>query len=328
MICSDTIHQTSTYNTVKVKPTCEPDKPLQDMEQGAEMSKEAEWDKRFNIGVDSIDKAHRKLFSIVHRLMALSKNESSGQWACAEGIKYFKNYAIQHFADEEAYMQSISYAGYEIHKRLHDDMRFKTLPALEKDLTASGYSEESIQHFIGICVGWLTAHIIIEDRAIAGLISNKWKTDHTGEEMTALENALADTIREVFQLPTEIVSEHYSGENFGRSMIIRLTYLSTDREEVRVFMALEESLVLRAVSSILNVPLNKMDQLVMAIGKELAIQITEQVAIRCDLAWQYQLESSHFMTPEQFLQSFYAGAFGYSLLFNTGCGYFAFVVDL
>ncbi|MDE6603649.1 MAG: hemerythrin family protein [Lachnospiraceae bacterium] len=292
------------------------------------MSKEAEWDKRFNIGVASIDKAHQKLFSIVHRLITLSKDESSGQWACAEGIKYFKNYAIKHFADEEAYMQSIGYKGYDIHKRLHDDLRFKTLPALEKDLTESNYSQESIQHFIGICVGWLTAHIIIEDRAIAGMISNKWKSDHTGADMENLENALSATIQEIFQLQTEIVSEHYSGENFGRSMIIRLTYLSIDHEEVQIFMALEESLVLRAVSSILNIPLNKMDQLVMAIGKELAIQITEQVAIRCDLALQYHLESSHFMTPEQFLQAFYAGNFDYSLLFNTGRGYFAFVVGL
>lgn len=292
------------------------------------MSKEAEWDERFNIGVSSIDKAHRKLFSIVHKLINLSKDKSSGQWACAEGIKYFKNYAINHFADEEAYMQSIGYKGYEIHKRLHDDMRYKTLPALEKDLKESAYSQEAIHHFIGICIGWLTAHIIIEDRAIAGMISNKWKTDHTGADMDALENALSATIQEIFRLPTEVVSEHYSGENFGRSMIIRLTYLSADHEEIQIFMALEESLVLRAVSSILNIPLNKMDQLVMSIGKELAIQITEQVAIHYHVALQYHLEGSHFMTQEQFRQAFYAGAFDYSLLFNTGHGYFAFVVGL
>lgn len=292
------------------------------------MSKEAEWDERFNIGVSSIDNAHRKLFSIVHKLIDLSKDKSSGQWACAEGIKYFKNYAIKHFADEEAYMQSIGYTGYEIHKHLHDDMRCKTLPALEKDLTESDYSQEAIQHFIGICIGWLTAHIIIEDRAIAGMISNKWKTDHTGADMDALENALSATIQEIFQLQTEIVSEHYSGENFGRSMIIRLTYLSAGHEEIQIFIALEESLVLRAVSSILNIPLNKMDQLVMSICKELAVRITEQVAIHCHMALQYHLEDSHFMTPEQFRQAFYAGTFDYSLLFNTGHGYFAFVVGL
>ena len=292
------------------------------------MSKEAEWNERFNIGVDSIDNAHRKLFSIVRKLIYLSEDEHNGQWACAEGIKYFKSYAIKHFTDEEIYMQSIGYKRYELHKHLHDDMRYKTLPALEKDLTKSNYSQESIHHFLGICLGWLTAHIMIEDRAIAGKIPHKFIKDNPGADLTALEEALAVTIQEIFRLQTDIVSEHYSGENFGKTMIIRLTYHSIDHEEVQIFMALEESLVLRAVSSILNIPLNKMDQLVMAIGKELAIQIAEQVAIRSNLALQYHLVNSHFMTADQFRQAFYAGNFDYSLLFNTGRGYFAFVVSV
>ena len=116
------------------------------------MAKEAEWNNRFNIGVDSIDNAHRKLFSIVRKLINLSRNENNGKWACAEGIKYFKSYAIEHFTDEENYMKSISYQGYEQHKSLHDDMRYKTIPALEKDLTRSGYSQESITHVLGICL--------------------------------------------------------------------------------------------------------------------------------------------------------------------------------
>ena len=73
------------------------------------MVKETEWNKQFRIGVDSIDNAHKKLFSIVRKLIHLSQDENNGQWACAEGIKYFKNYAVKHFADEEAYMQSIGY---------------------------------------------------------------------------------------------------------------------------------------------------------------------------------------------------------------------------
>ena len=155
------------------------------------MAKETEWNKRFNIGVDSIDNAHRKLFSIVRKLVYLDKKENNGQWACAEGIKYFKSYAIEHFTDEEAYMQSIGYKGYEMHKRLHDEMRYKTLPALEKDLTKSNYSEESIHHFLGICLGWLAAHIMIEDLAITGKISNRWKENETGKDVTVIERAVA-----------------------------------------------------------------------------------------------------------------------------------------
>ena len=292
------------------------------------MSKEAEWNNHFNIGVDSIDNAHRKLFSIVRKLIHLNKDENNGQWACAEGIKYFKNYAIDHFADEEAYMQSIGYEGYEVHKRLHDDMRYKTLPALEKDLTESNYSQESIHHFLGSCLGWLTAHIMIEDRAITGRVPNKWKKDNAGADRDALKDALSATIREIFRLQPQVVSEHYSGDDFGTSLIIRLTYHSKDRKRVKIYMLLEESLVLRTVSAMLNIPLNKMDKLVMNAGRELALQIAEQLGMHCGLSSQYQLESSHFMTAEQFRKTFYLEVFDYSLLFNTGCGYFAFSVTV
>lgn len=292
------------------------------------MSKEAEWNERFNIGVDSIDNAHRKLFSIVRKLIHLSEDEHNGQWACAEGIKYFKNYAIKHFTDEEIYMQSIGYKRYELHKRLHDDMRYKTLPALEKDLTKSNYSQESIHHFLGICLGWLTAHIMIEDRAIAGKIPHKLSKDNAGADLTALEDALAVTIQEIFRLQTDIVSEHYNGEDFGNSMITRLTYLSKDGKKTHLYMVLEESLLLRAVSTILNMPLTRMDKVVMNAGRELSMRIAEQLGIHCHPSLHYQLDSSHFITADQFRQAFNMEPFDYSLLYNTGCGYFALCIQL
>lgn len=199
------------------------------------MVKETEWNKQFRIGVDSIDNAHKKLFSIVRKLIHLSQDENNGQWACAEGIKYFKNYAVKHFADEEAYMQSIGYKGYEIHKHLHDDMRYKTLPALENDLLESNYSQESIHHFLGICLGWLTAHIMIEDRAITGNIPNRWTKDHTGADIKALEDGLSDTLQNIFKLKSTVVSEHYNGENFGNSIIARLSYRQKEGRHVQIF---------------------------------------------------------------------------------------------
>lgn len=93
-------------------------------------------------------------------------------------------------------------------------------------------------------------------------------------------------------------------------------------------MALEESLVLRAVSAVLDVPLTKMDKLVMNTGRQLSLQIAEQLAIHRNLSSYYQFESVHIMTPEQFKKVFYSEIFDYSLLFNTGCGYFAFCIKL
>lgn len=290
------------------------------------MAKEVAWDDQFEIGVDSIDNAHRKLFSIVRRLIHLSKDENNGKWACAEGIKYFKTYAIEHFMDEEAYMRSIGYEGYEIHKGLHDNMRYMTLPALEKDLKESGYSQESIQHFLGICLGWLTAHIMIEDRAITGRFSCKRKKDKEGKAMGALEEALSDTIEEIFRLQTEFVSEHYSGEDFGKSIIDRLVYRSEKGTAIQFFLVLEETLVLQTASAMLDMPLKKVDKLVTNAVRELSQNITEHIGTHFHLPSHYHLESNHVITAEQFHEKFHVENFDYSLLLNTGTGYFAFCI--
>ena len=228
--------------------------------------------------------------------------------------------------DEEAYMRSIGYEGYEIHKGLHDNMRYMTLPALEKDLKESGYSQESIQHFLGICLGWLTAHIMIEDRAITGRVSCKRKKDKEGKAMGALEEALSDTIEEIFRLQTEIVSEHYSGEDFGESIIDRLVYRSEKGTSIQFFLVLEETLVLQTASAMLDMPLKKVDKLVTNAVRELSQNITEHIGTHFHLPSHYHLESNHVITAEQFHEKFHVENFDYSLLLNTGTGYFAFCI--
>ena len=81
------------------------------------------WSDRFKIGVDIIDREHRKLFSIMNKLLAYNEEDEKQKWAYQEGIKYFKEHAMKHFAEEEVYMASIGYLGYETHRRIHDNFR-------------------------------------------------------------------------------------------------------------------------------------------------------------------------------------------------------------
>ena len=67
------------------------------------------WQERFNIGVESIDREHRKLFTIMNKLSAYDDNDEKSRWAYQEGIKYFKEHAMKHFAEEELYMACIGY---------------------------------------------------------------------------------------------------------------------------------------------------------------------------------------------------------------------------
>ena len=119
------------------------------------MGRQLVWHERYNIGIDFVDKEHKKLFSIFNRLFANKDEDEKRQWVYQEGIKYFKEHAMKHFTEEEAYMASISYEGFEMHRRLHDNFRKKTLPALEMELTRTKFSQDAMNHFLGVCAGWL-----------------------------------------------------------------------------------------------------------------------------------------------------------------------------
>ena len=132
------------------------------------------WKDEYNIGVDIIDKEHRRLFKIINKLFSFTDEKSKSQWACQEGIKFFKEHAAKHFTEEEEYMKSISYERLDIHKRIHQEFRERTLPALEEELERTEYSPNSVGHFLGVCAGWLIGHTLMEDRAITGRGKNRW----------------------------------------------------------------------------------------------------------------------------------------------------------
>ena len=119
------------------------------------MDTQFEWQEEYRIGVDIIDREHQRLFRIINKLFAFKEEEKDTQWTCQEGIKYFKGHAMKHFADEEAYMASINYEGLEEHQRIHRNFRENTLPALEQELEQTDYAPDAVEHFLGVCAGWL-----------------------------------------------------------------------------------------------------------------------------------------------------------------------------
>lgn len=292
------------------------------------MAKELVWNERFNIGVEKVDKAHRRLFSIVHKLMVLSEDEKKRKWASAEAIKFFKSYALKHFAEEEEYMRSIHYDGYEMHKRLHDVMRDKTIPALEKDLEENDYSSESIQHFIGISLGWLTGHVLIEDRAITGKVPKRWDSVQPKNVTAAMEKVVSQIILEVFKLQARTVSLQYAGEDFGKCIYDRISYRSKEGKRLQVFLVMEERLALRTVGQILDIEFKKVDKMVLDAVRQISQQIMVHMRGYFKMLEQYEFEKDHMLTKEQLEQEFLSEYPRYSLLFDTGIGYFAFCIKM
>lgn len=284
------------------------------------------WDKSYEIGVDFIDKEHQVLFSTMNKLINLSESEEKSEWVCREGIKYLKNHTDKHFENEEKYMQSIGYSGYEIHKHLHDDFRHKTMPALEEELDESQYSAESIRHFVGVCIGWVISHTLTEDQAIVGKTGSKWGKIPHEKEKDALETTIIQLVQEMFQLKAKMISEQYAGEDFGNVFCCRFVYSGEKKERWQITLVFEDRLLLKIVSNILNTEYPKVDDMVLNVTRYLSRQFLEQIRERIPIFDFMTLEDESLLTHEQLLKSFEREHPACSLLFGTGEGYFAFSV--
>ena len=125
-----------------------------------------EWHERYEVGVESIDNAHMEIFRVLNRLHKMVHIGGNTQWAAAEAIKYLRTYVVKHFEDEEAYMRSIDFRDYEMHKSIHDGMRDRIVPRLYSRMESHNYSEDAIHQFFTVCEKWLSKHILGHDREL------------------------------------------------------------------------------------------------------------------------------------------------------------------
>ena len=304
------------------------------------------WDERYDIGVKNIDSAHRRLFYIVRKLYEIVEHKQNARHFCCEAVKYLNNYVMTHFVEEEAYMRSIKYKDYEEHKFRHDKMATDIIPEIEKELEETSYSEEAVNRFIGICLGWLTGHTMLEDRAITGKIDkNKsvgintsvntsviTKGKATDEEVEIvidnIEKAFSIVIKELFDLEIKTTDRHYMGAYFGKPVYYRVTYKNKKGRKIKILMAIEEKLILKTVGKIIDMEFDIMDKSVLSAATQISNHIIESVGkylkLKNNKNEQYVIERGALLDADYFKDKFVASYFDFSLLFKTEDGSFAF----
>ena len=289
------------------------------------MESQLVWKDEYNIGVDVIDKEHQRLFKIINKLFAFSNEEKKSQWACQEGIKYFKDHTVKHFAEEEKYMASINYEGLSTHRFLHRGFRKNTLPALEAELEQSKYSAGSVNHFLGVCAGWLIGHTLTEDRAIVGEGASKWLNLLPEEEHEALKKVIIQLVYDMFHLESHVISETYSGEKFGKGVYYRLVYGTQDQEEqCEIFLVFEERLLINTVGKALGVETGRLDTMLISAVRYTAQQFVRRIIEHLPDMEGYELKEENLLTYEQFRSVFEKKNLQVSLLIDTGEGYFSY----
>lgn len=286
--------------------------------------KQIAWNDRYKIGIDFIDREHKILFSTMNKLLKLSEDEEKSEWVCQEAVKFLKNHSIEHFEHEEMYMQSINYDKYEIHKRLHDDFRLKTLPALEMEMEKMNYSTDSIRHFLSVCIGWVISHTQTEDLAISGKTTSKWMNIPHEKEQEAVGQTVIQLIQDIFHLKAKMISEQYSGEDFGKTVCCRFIYRGQEKKKWEVILIYEEQLLLKIMSGILNMEYPKLDDMAINVSRYISRQFLERIRESFPALELFELEKESLLTHEQLCDSFEREHPSCSLLFDTGAGYFAF----
>lgn len=287
-----------------------------------------EWQEDFCIGVDVIDQEHRRLFQIINKLFTFREEEKDSQWISQEGIKYFKGHAMRHFVDEEAYMESIDYPGLERHRTIHQGFRENTLPALEQELERADYSLEAVDHFLGVCAGWLIGHTLTEDQAITGEKMSTWEHLLPEEERRAMKKVIVQLVFDMFHLESQMISDSYGGEKFGDGIYYRLVYGAPgDDQRQEILMVFEEKLLLNTVGKIMGLQTNKLDSMLINATRYTARQFAGRVMEHFPEVSSYDLIEENLLSYDQFQQVFQRKKPQVSLLFNTsGAGYFSFCV--
>lgn len=285
------------------------------------------WNEQFNLGVELIDREHQKLFRILNKLFALRQQEEKSHWVCQEAVKYFKEHTLQHFADEEAYMASIAYAGLETHKHIHNNFRERTLPALERELELNHYSEHSIHHFLGVCAGWLVGHTQIEDQMIvSGEAIKQWEQLLPEEEQAVMKQTVTKLLYQMFQLEAQLISDCYGGEKFGDGIYYRLICSTKGKKRREFFLIFEESMIVRTVGSVLHAKTEAVSVLLMNAARYAAQQMVERVKRHFPDSEPFETMEEQLLTYDQFHKIFEQQSPQFSLLFDTGVGYFAYCV--
>ncbi len=290
------------------------------------MENQLVWQEEYCIGVEVIDKEHQRLFKIINKLLAFNEEEKKNQRTCQEGIKYFKGHAMKHFAEEEAYMASIGYEGLQRHRHIHKGFREHTLPALEQELEQTGYAPEAMDHFLGVCAGWLIGHTLTEDQAITGGKVSLWEGLLPEEELAAIKKVIIQLVFDMFHLESQVVSDTYGGEKFGKGVYYRLTYGAAGEEtRQEIILVFEEKLLINTVGKIMGFQSNKMDSMLVHAARYTARQFAGRVMEHLPAASRFEMQEENLLSYEQFQRVFQREKPQVSLLFNTGgAGYFAY----
>jgi len=130
-----------------------------------------EWEDKYSVGIEKIDKQHKRLFEVINRLYYSRGNKTHA--VLGETIQELIDYTKTHFTDEEQLMHKNGYRDYEAHKKKHESFiekvkKFNNEYQKVGDDLLEEYS--LITEVLLFLKTWLCDHILVVDKEYIPLL--------------------------------------------------------------------------------------------------------------------------------------------------------------
>ena len=128
-----------------------------------------EWKDEYSVGIDSIDRQHKKLLNLINQLQT-AVDYSTGDEFEREALDELVDYTKTHFTYEEGLMKDNDYPDFEPHKAQHEEMVAhvkETLSEYEKD------QDTAMNNAAKFLRKWLINHINGTDKQYSSFLIEK-----------------------------------------------------------------------------------------------------------------------------------------------------------
>jgi hemerythrin len=121
-----------------------------------------EWSDDFLVEIDEIDAQHRQFFAATHRLYDEIVN-CRGENAVEGALDFLRQYAVEHFRTEEAFMRLHEFPRLEDHRKLHAEFIEKLDGLTEEFDVYRAPTQWMAEQILEMTQDWLIDHIVDED---------------------------------------------------------------------------------------------------------------------------------------------------------------------
>jgi len=147
------------------------------------------WKDEYKLGIEKIDKQHKKFFTICANIMDLTEKANQGKKInkirLVHLLMELRTYAFYHFYSEERYMISKQYPDFFAHSSLHDSFieRLLVFQKLTRDIYSQTESDqdrlaeliELAHEMAKFTVNWYKEHIVEIDGQYADFAKKQLK---------------------------------------------------------------------------------------------------------------------------------------------------------